>query len=54
MKEFLDEAYKNDPTKVFKLIEKGDEKLEAIRQKFSEKEIKVLEGNFFASNKTWQ
>ena len=44
MKEFLDETYKNDPTKVFKLIEKGDENLEAIRQDFNNQQITVLEG----------
>ena len=41
MKEFLDDSYKNDPTKIFKLIEKGDQNLKAECQKFKNEQLKI-------------
>ena len=45
LKEFLCKTYMGDKTKIFKLIEKDDKDLEAIRLKFNNEQIQVLEGN---------
>ena len=45
LKTFLCENYKNDSTKIFKLIETDDNNLEAIQQKFHSVKIDVLSDN---------